>query len=118
MTQLQAGASSSNFFLDGNFSPVAEERDAADMEVVGEIPQDLSGQFLRVGPNPVHIFNEEAYHTFDGDGMIHAIEFRDGKARYRNRFIQNEGFKLEQERGDWIYKGMNSLMDPTPSRIP
>ena len=41
MTHLQAGAPSSNFFLDGNFSPVAEERDAADMEVVGEIPQDL-----------------------------------------------------------------------------
>jgi len=50
--------------------------------------------------------------------MIHAIELRDGTARYRNRFIQNEGFKLEQERGDWVYKGMNSLMDPTPSRIP
>ena len=44
-------------------------------------------------PNPVHVFSEEAYHTFDGDGMIHAIEFRDGKAHYRNRFIENEGFK-------------------------
>ena len=77
-----------------------------------------SGHFLRVGPNPVHVFSEAAYHTFDGDGMIHAIEFRDGKARYRNRFIENEGFKLEQERGDWVYKGMKSLMDPTPSRIP
>ena len=118
MTHLQAGASSSNFFLDGNFSPVAEEREAADMTVVGEIPQDLSGHFLRIGPNPVHVFSEAAYHTFDGDGMIHAIEFRDGKARYRNRFIENEGFKLEQERGEWVYKGMNSLMDPAPSRIP
>ena len=66
----------------------------------------------------MHVFSEAAYHTFDGDGMIHAIEFRDGKARYRNRFIENEGFKLEQERGDWVYKGMNSLMDPAPSRIP
>ncbi len=118
MTQLQAGASSSNFFLDGNFSPVDQERDTEEMEVIGVIPTDLQGHFLRVGPNPVHVFSEEAYHTFDGDGMIHAIEFRDGKARYRNRFIENEGFKLEQERGDWVYKGMKSLMDPTPSRIP
>ena len=85
--------------------------------MIGNIPTDLQGHFLRVGPNPVHVFSEEAYHTFDGDGMIHSIEFRDGKARYRNRFIQNEGFKLEQERGDWD-KGMKSLMDPTPSRIP
>lgn len=110
--------SSTNFFLDGNFAPVADERDAENMTVKGSIPSDLAGNFLRVGPNPVHLFSEEAYHTFDGDGMIHAIEFRNGSACYRNRFVQSEGFKLEQERGDWIYKGMNSMMDPTPSRVP
>ena len=118
MALIQADAPSSNFFLDGNFSPVAKERDADNMEVVGTIPEDLQGHFLRVGPNPVHVFSEAAYHTFDGDGMIHAIEFDQGTARYRNRFIENEGFKLERERGDWVYKGMNSLMDPTPSRVP
>ena len=110
--------SSVNFFLDGNFAPVSEERDASDMEIRGSIPKDLAGHFLRVGPNPVHIFSEQAYHTFDGDGMIHSIEFRDGSAQYRNRFVQTEGFKHEQQRGDWVYKGMNSMMDPTPSRIP
>jgi len=107
-----------NFFLDGNFAPVSEERDAQDMEVEGEIPKDLRGNFLRVGPNPVHIFDESAYHTFDGDGMIHAVEFKRGSARYRNRFVQTQGFKLEQEKGDWVYKGMNSMLDPTPSRVP
>ena len=118
MALIQADTPSSNFFLDGNFSPVADERDAENMEVIGAIPEDLQGHFLRVGPNPVHVFSEAAYHTFDGDGMIHAIEFDRGAARYRNRFIENEGFKLERERGDWVYKGMNSLMDPTPSRVP
>ena len=103
MALVVAGAPSPNFFLDGNFSPVAEERDADNMEVIGAIPSDLQGHFLRVGPNPVHVFSEEAYHTFDGDGMIHAIEFREGKARYRNRFIENEGFKVERDRGDWVY---------------
>ncbi len=118
MPQINAGAPSENFFLDGNFSPVAEERDAEDMQVIGSIPEDLKGNFLRIGPNPVYVFNEEAYHTFDGDGMIHAIEFADGTARYRNRFVQNDGFKLEQEHGDWLYKGMNSMLDPTPSPVP
>lgn len=118
MTIVQAGAPSTNFFLDGNFSPVAEEHDTEEMQIVGTIPEDLQGHFLRVGPNPVHVFSESAYHTFDGDGMIHSIEFARGSARYRNRFIQNEGFQLEQEQGDWVYKGMNSLMDPTPARIP
>ena len=85
MAQIQAGAPSTNFFLDGNFSPVIEERDADNMTILGSIPEDLNGHFLRVGPTPVHVFSEAAYHTFDGDGMIHAIEFRDGKACYRNR---------------------------------
>lgn len=118
MAQVQAGAPSNNYFLDGNFSPVADERDAEGMEVIGEIPENLAGHFLRVGPNPVHVFSEEAYHTFDGDGMIHAIEFNQGAVTYRNRFVQNEGYKLEQEKGDWVYKGLNSMMDPTPPRVP
>ena len=57
MALVQANAPSSNFFLDGNFSPVHEERDAEDMKVIGTIPTDLQGQFLRVGPNPVHVFS-------------------------------------------------------------
>ncbi len=118
MPQVQAGAPSSNYFLNGNFSPVAEERETQDMEVIGTVPSDLAGHFLRVGPNPVYVFSEEAYHTFDGDGMIHAIQFADGKISYRNRFVRNPGFELEQARGDWVYKGLNSMMDPTPSRVP
>ncbi len=107
-----------NFFLDGNFAPVVDERDADDMEVRGSIPKDLAGHFLRIGPNPLHMFSEEAYHTFDGDGMIHAIEFSDGAAHYRNRFVQTEGFKVEQKLGHWVYKGMLSMMDPTPAPVP
>ena len=53
-------SNSTNFFLDGNFAPVMQERDALDMDVKGAIPKDLAGNFLRVGPNPVHIFDEAA----------------------------------------------------------
>ncbi|MEM7097842.1 MAG: carotenoid oxygenase family protein [Pseudomonadota bacterium] len=118
MVQVTAGAPSENFFLDGNFSPVAEERETNQLEVIGRVPADLTGHFLRVGPNPVHVFSETAYHTFDGDGMIHAIEFGNGAPTYRNRFVRNPGFELEQAQGDWVYKGMNSMLDPTPSRVP
>ena len=112
--QVQAG----NPFLEGNFGPVMEEHDTDKLEVIGEIPSDIRGHFLRVGPNPVHIFSAEMYHTFDGDGMIHSVEFSGGKARYRNRFVQTEGYLMEQERGDWIWKGLLSMMDPSPSRVP
>ena len=32
------------------------------------------------------------YHPFDGDGMVHVVGFRDGKAYYRNRFVRTDGF--------------------------
>lgn len=60
-------SNSTNFFLDGSFAPAAKERDAQDMEVKGTIPKDLTGNFLRVGPNQVNIFDEAVYHTLDED---------------------------------------------------
>ena len=59
MPQIQAGEPSPNFFLDGNFSPVLEERDTDEMELIGELPDDLQGHFLRVGPNPVYVFSDQ-----------------------------------------------------------
>ena len=65
---------------------------ADDLEVVeGEIPADLDGVYLRNTENPVHPAMER-YHPFDGDGMVHVVGFRDGKAFYRNRFVRTDGF--------------------------
>ena len=42
---------SKNKFLDGNWHPV-EETSAENLKVSGEIPKELAGLFLRIGPNP------------------------------------------------------------------
>jgi len=67
-------------YLHGLFAPVATEEDADDLVVEqGEIPRDLNGMYVVNGPNqrykPVN-----RYHYYDGDGMLHAIYFDDGKA--------------------------------------
>jgi carotenoid cleavage dioxygenase len=100
-----------NPFLRGNFAPVDEELDSACNEVVGEIPQDLAGAFLRIGSNPVFVADIEKYHWFDGDGMVHEVLFDGGQATYRNRYVMTRGLKLELEKGDWIWKGLNSPPD-------
>ncbi len=41
-----------NPYLDGNFAPVLQEITAETLQVIGELPPDLSGMFLRNGPNP------------------------------------------------------------------
>jgi carotenoid cleavage dioxygenase-like enzyme len=47
----------------------------------------------------------------DGDGMIHAVYFDNGRARYRNRFVQTSGFVTERRAGRAIY---GSLTHPVP----
>jgi len=99
-----------NYFLSGNYAPVSEEHVAEDLTVIGEVPADLEGYFMRIGPNPVFVANPAAYHIFDGDGMIHQIDFGGGKATYRNRFVDTKGLRLEREKGSWIWKGMTETM--------
>ncbi len=100
-----------NYFLSGNFAPVSEERTATDLEVVGRLPADLAGHFLRIGPNPQFIPDVARYHWFDGDGMLHGIEFHDGRATYRNRYVKTDGYLKEKAKGSWIWKGINARMD-------
>ena len=44
-----------NPYMQGNFRPVQEEVTEFELEVVGEIPKELSGRYLRNGPNPLLI---------------------------------------------------------------
>ncbi len=100
-----------NYFLTGNFAPQREEHTWPDLEVIGEIPNDIDGSFLRIGPNPYYIPDEDLYHMFDGDGMIHQVQFVGGKATYRNRFVDTAGLRAEREKGTWIWKGYRSMAD-------
>jgi carotenoid cleavage dioxygenase len=77
-----------NPYLLGNFAPVRDERDDADLEVTGAIPPELDGLLLRNGPNPILDPDPAMYHWFLGDGMLHGIELHAGKARYRNRWVR------------------------------
>ena len=77
-----------NPYLVGNYAPVHDERDDADLEVTGAIPPELDGMLIRNGPNPIVVPDPAAYHWFLGDAMLHAVELRDGRAHYRNRFVR------------------------------
>jgi carotenoid cleavage dioxygenase-like enzyme len=92
-------------YLNGASTPLHEEVDADDLDVIeGAIPRDIDGVYLRNTQNQVHE-PVGRFHPFDGDGMIHAISFRDGRANYRNRFIRTKGFAAEQEAGRSLWAG-------------
>ncbi len=79
-----------NPYLAGNFAPVLEEHTAIDLTVAGQIPEELAGRWLRNGPNPVGDVDADTHHWFSGDGMVHGIRLRDGRAEwYRNRWVRS-----------------------------
>lgn len=79
-----------NRFLEGEFAPLRAEYTLTELEVAGTIPQSLNGRYLRNGPNPISEVDPQLYHWFVGDGMVHGIRIRDGKAEwYRNRWVRS-----------------------------
>ncbi len=72
--------------LRGNGRPISEERTLTTLKVTGTIPAELDGRFVRNGANP---FTGTSTHPFFGDGMLHGVRVRDGRAEwYRNRYVQ------------------------------
>ncbi|CAK9140388.1 unnamed protein product [Ilex paraguariensis] len=95
IVKLMHDSSQPQHYLSGNFAPVPEETPPCkDLPVIGHLPECLNGEFVRVGPNPK--FTPVAgYHWFDGDGMIHGLRIKDGKATYVSRYVRTS--RLNQE---------------------
>ncbi len=90
MTNASALRNSSNPFLSGNLAPVDVETTAFDLRVTGKLPNELTGRYLRNGPNPIGEVDPDSYHWFLGSGMVHGIRINDGKAEwYRNRWVRD-----------------------------
>ncbi len=92
-------------YRSGVWRPQHKEYDAWDLDVVGTIPDDLNGVYIRNTENP--LFEPiRRYHPFDGDSMLHAISFENGAARYANRFVRTDAFLAEQEAKQSLWAGI------------
>ena len=82
-----------NPYLAGNYAPVEQELTVFDLPVVGEIPAELEGRWLRNGPNALDV-DPAVHHWFLGAGMVHGVRLRGGRAEwYRNRYVGSaDGF--------------------------
>jgi carotenoid cleavage dioxygenase len=83
---MAAALDSTPAHLRGNGRPVTEEQTLTELKVTGSIPAELDGRYVRNGANPLSGISD---HPFFGDGMVHGVRIRDGKAEwYRNRYVQ------------------------------
>ncbi|UVO49046.1 carotenoid oxygenase family protein [Sphingomonas sp. SUN019] len=82
-------------FLTGIHKPMTGEMTIVDLPVTGTIPSGLDGRYLRIGPNPIAP-EAAGYHWFTGDGMVHGVAVKDGRALwYRNRWIRSNAVAAE-----------------------
>lgn len=74
-------------YPEGYLAPVPDETEAFDLPVTGTLPAELTGHYLRNGPNPLP--DEPLRHWFTGHGMLHGVRLAGGKAEwYRNRWVR------------------------------
>jgi carotenoid cleavage dioxygenase-like enzyme len=102
---LEPTDSASHPALSGVLAPVDDELSMMDLQVVGRIPDDLRGVYLRNGPNPKFPPLGSYTYPLDGDGMIHGVWLAEGKARYRNRYVLTKGLAAEMKAGRALWGG-------------
>ena len=99
-----------NPYLHGVYAPTRHEIVSENLPFEGELPADLVGAYLRNGANPM-FQPKNRYHPFDGDGMVHAVYFKDGKATYRNRLVRTDALLAEQQQGCSFSPGVMGPFD-------
>jgi len=81
----------------------------------GKLPVDLSGDYMRVGPNVCVWPPTKRTHVIDGDGMVHSIRIKGGEATYHCKYLQTPRHQFEREVGEeWFprigeYTGLPGL---------
>jgi all-trans-8'-apo-beta-carotenal 15,15'-oxygenase len=80
--------------------------------VEGTIPADLNGTLFRNGPGLLEIGGHSVHHPFDGDGMVCAIAFQNGRAHFRNRYVKTKPYLEEQKAGKPLYRGVFGTQKP------
>jgi len=86
----------------------------------GQIParKELHGTLFRNGPGLLDVNGHHIHHPFDGDGMINAIAFRDGRAYFRNRFIRTTAYLEELANSvPWRFLALKSPVVGWPNTV-
>jgi carotenoid cleavage dioxygenase len=88
--------------VESHYTPVPDEIDAFNLVVEGALPPELTGRYLRNGPNPRP--GAPLAHPFVEPGMVHGVRLKDGEAQwYRNRWVRTSLFNgTAQRRPDGV----------------
>ena len=95
--------------------PMRFEANVYDCEIVGKIPTDLSGAYVRVGPEfyfPQLLPGDGAV---DGDGFINAYRIKNGRVDYKSRWVKTDRWKNDRKAGRQLYGNYRNPYTDDPS---
>lgn len=84
-------------------APGRVEADIFDLEFDGQVPTALDGTFFRVAPDPQFRPKLGSDIFFNGDGMVCAFRFKDGRVDFRSRYARTEKFLAERSAGEALF---------------
>ncbi|WP_223788821.1 carotenoid oxygenase family protein [Marinicella meishanensis] len=85
------------------YANYTQERVVDRLTIEGQFPKQLRGQLFRNGPALFERGGLRYGHLFEGDGMIHAFDFKDGQVSYQNKFVRTDKFVAEQAADRFLY---------------
>ncbi|MEO6075172.1 MAG: carotenoid oxygenase family protein [Dokdonella sp.] len=95
---------------DQSFAPVLAN-------VEGKIPAGLRGVLYRNGPALFERAGQRYQHWFDGDGLMHAWNIRDGRIRHQTKLVETWKLKTERKAGRFVIPAAGTtIVDPIEIR--
>jgi all-trans-8'-apo-beta-carotenal 15,15'-oxygenase len=71
--------------------------------VYGRLPHELRGTLFKNGPGLFERAGVRKTTLLDGDGMITAYRFEQGRVEFQNRFVRTDKFEQEEAAGRFLY---------------
>jgi carotenoid cleavage dioxygenase len=95
-------------------APIRIEADVVDLEIDGDVPEDLDGAFYRVQPDPQYPPRLGDDIAFNGDGMVAMFRFHGGRVDFKQRWIQTDKWKLERAAGKSLFGAYRNPLGDAP----
>ena len=101
--------------LSGFFQPLRFEADVSDCEVIGKIPTDIAGAYVRVGPEwyfpPMHADDG----IIDADGYMNLYRFKKGLVHYKSRWVKTPRWQADRAAHRQLYGQYRNPYTDDPS---
>src|SRR3990167_8247039 len=93
------------------YTPSRVEADVFDLEIEGAVPEAIRGTFYQVSPDPQYppMLGTDIF--FNGDGMVSAFFFENGKVSLRRRYVKTARLLAQRHEGrslNGVYRNVHT----------